>query len=311
MAASTIVADLYLGACGAAIGDAKVGEAAVAVIHEDKKGDGPGDVQTSIIMDDFGVAGDSDKNYGKIVQKYCARADVWDNTEANQASGSVLAYMMTVETTITFDQEGDFTVDVTTTKFTAADAAASADRKVLVHAVIGECPTDETTSTDLKKKVQVGTIAIGDVLAFCIFSDYSVDTDVAISKIKNVAIKDKSDAENVLTSPVAGDGTPNFVTTIGTYGAAVDIKTLMIPKIYDSNNDANGKFTITGTAEYLYNRRLSSGERRLQTESAPFSLEVELTKNDLPQVAMNEEESGAMSAGVGMMALAAGVAALL
>jgi len=315
VAGSTIVAKLYSGACSATVGNV-----AVALAETDSSqivASAGTTVADTITMDDFGVSGDSDKNTGTIVQGYCARADVWDDN--NQESGSVLAYMMTVTTTTQFALNGSFETSVSTTAFTADAAAAAASRTIPVTAKFGSCASTSASSPYASAAndalpVQTEEIEIGEVLDICVYIA-DADADVTIDKLHTVTIKDTDTAGGVITTPISDAGVINFVTTltadVNASGSnkAVTISTLMIPKILDTVGA--GTIYISGVADLLYSRRLSSGERRLQSETAPFSMEVELTKSDLPQVAMNEEESGAVSAGVGMMALAAGVAALL
>ena len=302
---STIVAELYAGACSSEV----AGEAVALTVDAKVEGDGiKSTVQALLDMGTFDVVEGNNKNSGTVIKTFCARADVWDNTES---TFSVMAYMMTVTTTTTFALDGTFDTTVSTSEFTADDAEAAATREIGVSSAFGACDSGASESA----------VAIGSVLDICV-SIAAADTDAKIKWIKDVKITDAAIGGALLTTPISDAGDLNFVTTLAPnvnddstsveteFASDVTISTLMIPKIYDELSDGSSSFKITGTAEFHYVRRLSSGERRLQTESAPFSLEVDLTKNDLPQVAMTKEESGAMSAGVGMIALAAGVAAL-
>ena len=297
---ATLVANVYAGGCGTMVDNVKVGGAAVT-----KEGDNSNAaaedtdfVTTPALAVSFTVA---EKNNEIVTKKFCARADVLDDT----ADLSVFAYMLEVTTTTTFALNANFSTTVSTASFDAAMAAASAKRDIVVGAVFGACG----------QTVSASEVTIGTVLDICVSVDDN-DSDVKIDKIHSVTIKDNAD-EDLLTTPIDGDGKINLVTTLspnvnaenGGSSEIVTISVLMTPILYDSGS---GTIKITGSVVLLYvdDRRLSSSERSLQSEEAPFSMEVDLTKNNLPQVAMNNEENGAMSTGVAMMAFAAGVAAL-
>ena len=304
---STLVASVVVGECGS--GEPAVQGTAVAKAGDGSNAAGVGAdyVTTPLLNYDFDA---SEKNKAPvdgvnvISKSFCARADVINDI----AETSVLAYMLDVTTSTTFAQSGDFETTVTTASFDATAAAASAERTITVGAAFGACTNPATSSA----------VAIGTVLDICV-SIGDDDDDVTIKQIHSLNIKKDTNSGVTLTSPINAGGEINFVTSLeppvntdNSSAKKVKISTLMIPKIYD---DGSNTIYISGIAELQYNdptdRRLSSGERLLQSEEAAFSMEVELTKNDLPQVAMNEEESGAISAGVTMMAFAAGVAGLL
>ncbi|KAL7481896.1 hypothetical protein ACHAW6_007577 [Cyclotella cf. meneghiniana] len=218
------------------------------------------------------------KNSGTCTRTHCFRADfVVEGV-------SVLASMFEVVSTITFEKDGTFSVEVDTSDFTASSEQTNTTVAATVTATLGDCGSTPNSGEALE---------IGDTAVICISSPDNVKLS-----LKSVTAKP---GDQVL---VNDNGEPNFLTTFNGNAQSVTLRTLMIPAYFDSQGGSAGSITIEGTAEISYSARHLVSSRYLgEVEEALFGLEVPLIHHfdDQKVVQVNAEGNFGNIVGLGSM----------
>lgn len=169
----------------------------------------------------------------------------------------ILSIMSEISTTIKFEKEGTWSVNVTTDAFTPTDATASGNRDVFISASVGACEAGCKLAYKL-----------GDTISVCIST---ADSDVQLS------------LQSVIANPggqklVDNTGNANFITQVKMEGPnKITLETLMIATYYDNHDNNAGYVTISGDAVITYTgRQLLNGCHLQELEVKPFTLKVPL-----------------------------------
>lgn len=206
------------------------------------------------------------KNQGACAFKHCFRADYFLD------GISTLANMTEINSNITYQKDGSFTVVIQTAEFVAQSNTLDASVAKNVTVVLGECGMNP----------QAAPLEIGDAAAICVSNG---DSSIKL----NLASVQANPGGQVL---VDSDGDPNFITELINDGTnQVTLKTLMIPAYYDTQNGNAGSITINGTALITYTtRQLYDGRALTGPEESHFTLAVPLSHTKDPEVSQQAME---------------------
>jgi hypothetical protein len=229
---------------------------------------------------------------------------------------SVLAKLVDVTVTYTYDQEGGFTTEVQTEAWNPETTSATANRAANLDSIDNTCLSLEGENPGSSFK---DTYNIQDVLTLCVWTgDEDVDLSLSLDDV-TVEVLDADDEVGVVAS-FPPDPLISLITTSVNGGEVgeVELSFLLIPRIWDFLRGAAGSLEIKGNVELTYytpvpSRRLSGSNKRVlqEQETAPFTLEVELAEKDMPAVTQSEEDSGSQGLGLGVAAIASAFVAMV
>ena len=263
------------------------------------------DATTEVVVSAADISSGTDNEDGtrSVVKHHCFRADFYPTgVDGSTSDWSVLAKKWNVTSTFTYNMYGDFEVEVVTDAFTPSFTSDSESRAVEVFAIDNACGNTNESA---------GPYSINSVMTVCARVE---DRDVIISRVKNVKMKLIGSSHEVIV--VDDESSPSFVTSLSD-GAeqSFEIKTLLLPEIFDKFGGSRGSVTFVGTCllTYTNGRRLSGNKRILEKEEeVPFSLEMQVEAGgDAPKIAQLDVESGSHQLGVGIAAFGVGMAAMI
>ena len=170
-----------------------------------------------------------------VVKYHCFRADFYPSDVDGYASSmSILAKKWNVTSTFTYDMDGDLEVDVVTEAFTPSFTSDNESRAVEVFINDNACSNTAESA---------GPYSIKSVMTVCV---WVVDSDVIISGVKNAKMQVQGSNHEVTAVDNASD--PSFVTSLsGGTANTFEIKTLLLPEIFDEFDGSSGNLTFVGT----------------------------------------------------------------